>query len=256
MNLRRLLNLACDAVMVGGGIASRYFRKMVRVEQKSKDDFVSEIDIEVERAIKAILSGSGIPVYGEEMGGDLGDSYWLVDPIDGTTNFIRGVPVYAVSVALIVDGEPAVGVVYNPEAKELFWAGKGMGAHLWSRRIRVSGRQRLEGALIATGFPFRKKHLKDTYLAMFGEVFSRVADLRRKGAAAIDLAYVALGVYDGFFEFGLNPWDIAAGILLVLEAGGRVDSFDGSDVWETGNIIAAGGVFDELKAILRRGVDG
>ncbi|UZN23448.1 inositol monophosphatase [bacterium 3DAC] len=235
-----LINLAIDAALKGGQVAKTYFRKPLEYRQKSPDDFVSEADVAVEQTIREILlTAEGIGWHGEETG-ESGDraKYWLVDPIDGTANFIRGVPIYAISIALMDGNVPTLGVIYFPEREELFYAEMGKGAYMNGKPIKVSGRTKLEGSIIATGFPFRKKHLFDGYTRVFTTLYPYIGDLRRMGAAAIDLAYSAAGIFDGFFEFGLSPWDIAAGILLVKEAGGSVYTFAGSDIWDTGNIIA------------------
>lgn len=242
-----------NAALEGGKVAKSFFRKKIDYKQKSPDDFVSEADLAVETVVKDILTSvEGIGWHGEETGQDsVSDAYWLVDPIDGTANFIRGVPVYALSIALMKSNMPVMGVIYFPEREELFYSEIGKGAFLNGTPIKVSGREVLEGSIIATGFPFRKKYLFDKYTKIFKTLYPYIGDLRRMGAAAIDLAYTAAGIFDGFFEFGLSPWDIAAGILLVKEAGGSVYTFDGSDIWNTGNIIAGTPLIaNDLKRII------
>ncbi len=222
-------------------MAKKFFRRKVEFRLKNPDDFVSEADIAVENTIKDILlrESDDIGWYGEETGSQgSGERYWLVDPIDGTANFIRGVPVYATSIALMEDGVPTIGVIYFPERDELFYADISKGAYMNGTPIKVSGRSKLEGSIIATGFPFRKKHVFPAYESVFHSLYPYIGDLRRMGAAAIDLAYTAAGIFDGFFEFGLSPWDIAAGILIVKEAGGSIFTFGGADIWKTGNIVA------------------
>ena len=234
-------------------MARRYFRKKIEYREKSADDFVSEADVAVEHTIKGILlKAEGIGWYGEETGEEgTGARYWLVDPIDGTANFIRGVPVYATSIALMENNVPVLGVIYYPERDELFYGEISKGAYLNGRRIYVSHREKLEGSIIATGFPFRKKYLFSAYESVFHNLYPYIGDLRRMGAAAIDLAYTAAGIFDAFFEFGLSPWDIAAGILLVKEAGGSVYTFMGNNIWETGNIVAGSPlVSSDVKRII------
>jgi myo-inositol-1(or 4)-monophosphatase len=168
-----------------------------------------------------------------------GGHRWIIDPLDGTTNFIHGYPVFSVSIALELEGEVVLGVVLDPLRKELFTAEDGRGAFLNGTPLRVSGTQALEGALVATGFPFRQKTLLDPYLDAFKQILLLVSDLRRAGSAALDLAHLAAGRCDGFFELGLSPWDMAAGCLMIREAGGVVSDFGGGGEYlKTGNIVA------------------
>jgi myo-inositol-1(or 4)-monophosphatase len=170
---------------------------------------------------------------------DTGDYRWIIDPLDGTTNYIHGYPVFSVSIALEYRSEIIMGVVFDPLKDELFHAVRGEGAFLNNNKITASGVASLDRSLIATGFPFRAKEMIDHYLHAFKEIFLRVSDIRRAGSAAIDLAYVAAGRFDGFFELKLSPWDIAAGVLLIEEAGGLVTDFGGgNDYLSTGNIVA------------------
>ncbi len=170
---------------------------------------------------------------------DTGDYRWIIDPLDGTTNYIHSYPMFSVSIALEYESEMVIGVVFDPLRDELFYAVRGKGAFLNNRQISISGTDLLERSLIATGFPFRAKEMIDLYLKTFKEVFEGVSDIRRAGSAAIDLAYVAAGRFEGFFELKLSPWDIAAGSLLITEAGGMVTDFGGSnDYLSTGNIVA------------------
>jgi myo-inositol-1(or 4)-monophosphatase len=176
----------------------------------------------------------------ESLKEEVRDGYrWIIDPLDGTTNFIHGYPVFAVSIALESEGEVILGVVLDPLRDELFTAESGRGAFLNGRPLRVSGIQALEGALITTGFPFRQKSLLDPYLEAFRRIFLRVSGIRRAGSAALDLAHLAAGRCDGFFELGLSPWDMAAGCLMIREAGGVVSDFGGGGEYvKTGNIVA------------------
>jgi myo-inositol-1(or 4)-monophosphatase len=217
------------------------------VERKGQNDFVTQVDRAAE---DMIISGlrKRYPHHGflsEECGRiagrDEGEQYlWIIDPLDGTTNFIHGIPHYAISIALEINGQLEVAVVYDPVKREEFTASKGRGAALNGRRIRVSARKGLDGALIGTGFPFRpdQASIADRYFSIFRTVAGQTAGIRRPGAAALDLAYVAAGRFDGFWEFGLQSWDMAAGVLLVQEAGGLVgDPAGGMSHLETGNIV-------------------
>jgi myo-inositol-1(or 4)-monophosphatase len=204
------------------------------VSTKQTNDFVTEIDQAAEESIIETLL-TAYPDHGiqaEESGVQSGrgrdkDFVWIIDPLDGTTNFIHGFPTYCVSIALAVRGKVEQAVVYDPNRNDLFYATKGRGAFMNERRIRVSKRTMMRDALISTGFPFRPGDELLPYLAMLGEVTARCAGVRRPGAAALDLAYVAAGFCDGFFEKGLSPWDVAAGSLLVTEAGGLIGNFTG-----------------------------
>jgi len=230
-----MLNVAIKAARAAGAIINRAALDVesVRISQKQINDFVTEVDQNSEAAIIETLLTAypGHGILAEESGSQHGakdsEFVWIIDPLDGTTNFIHGFPVYAVSIALSVRGKIEQAVVYDPSRNDLFTATKGRGAFCNERRIRVSKRIRLADSLISTGFPFRPGDNFQNYMAMMGEVMPRVAGLRRPGAAALDLAYVAAGFTDGFFEAGLSPWDIAAGSLLVTEAGGLVGNFTG-----------------------------
>ena len=205
----------------------------VRVSQKQSNDFVTEVDQAAEDAIITTLL-TAYPDHGilaEESGQSRGnpksDHVWIIDPLDGTTNFIHGFPVYCVSIALEVRGRIEQAVVYDPTRNDLFTATRGRGAFMNERRIRVGKRTRLKECLISTGFPFRPGDNIEQYMALMGDMMRGTTALRRPGAAALDLAYVAAGFTDGFFETGLSPWDVAAGSLLVTEAGGLVGNFSG-----------------------------
>jgi myo-inositol-1(or 4)-monophosphatase len=211
-------------------------------ELKGSGDYVTAVDRASEAAIVRLLAEAtpGIPVVGEEGGGRSGDQYWLVDPLDGTTNFLHGFPQFAVSVACRHRGRAEVGVVLDPTRGELFTAERGAGTQLDGRRLRVSQRPGLEGALVGTGFPFRenRRWLKP-YMAMLERIMEATAGVRRPGAASLDLAYVAAGRFDGYWERDLKPWDMAPGALLVSEAGGKVtDAEGGEDMLAQGSICA------------------
>jgi myo-inositol-1(or 4)-monophosphatase len=230
-----MLNMAIKAARAAGAIINRAALDIeaVRVSQKQSNDFVTEVDQAAENAIIETLL-TAYPDHGilaEESGQSRGnpqsDHVWIIDPLDGTTNFIHGFPVYCVSIALEVRGRIEQAVVYDPTRNDLFTATRGRGAFLNERRIRVGKRTRLQECLISTGFPFRPGDDLNHYLGLMGEMMRRTTALRRPGAAALDLAYVAAGFSDGFFETGLSPWDVAAGSLLVTEAGGLVGNFSG-----------------------------
>ncbi|GAP35751.1 inositol-1-monophosphatase [Piscinibacter sakaiensis] len=230
-----MLNIAVKAARTAGALINRASLDLdlLKVGTKSPNDFVTEVDEAAEQAIIDTLLAAypGHGILAEESGRSRGardsDYVWIIDPLDGTTNFIHGFPVYAVSIALAFRGQVQQAVVYDPTRNDLFYASRGRGAYLNDKRIRVSRRTRMADALIGTGFPFRKGDNFKRYLAMFEAVMPQCAGLRRPGAAALDLCYVAAGCYDGFFETGLNPWDIAAGALIITEAGGLVGNFTG-----------------------------
>ncbi|NJD24249.1 MAG: inositol monophosphatase [Betaproteobacteria bacterium] len=242
------LNIAVKAARRAAQIINRASNELdlLKVGTKQPNDFVTEVDRAAEAAIIETLRDAypGYAILAEESGttpgeGSAGEYQWIIDPLDGTTNFIHGMPHYAVSIALARRGVIEQAVVFDPNRNELFTAGKGAGAFLNDRRIRVSRRTRLQEALLGTGFPYRVFDHVDTYLAIFKELTSRTAGQRRPGAASLDLAYVACGRYDGFWEFGLSPWDIAAGALLISEAGGLISDLRGeADYLATGNVVA------------------
>jgi myo-inositol-1(or 4)-monophosphatase len=231
-----MLGIAVRAARRAGAIINRAARdvEVLPVTRKRHNDFVTEVDKSAEQAIIDILHRAypDHAILAEESGataGTAGESEytWIIDPLDGTTNFIHGFPQYAVSIGLRHKGVLVQGVVYDPSKNELFTATRGRGAYLNERRIRVSKRTQLNETLIGTGFPFRDFTDLDEYLPMFRELTARTAGIRRAGAAALDIAYVAAGRLDGFWEMGLSPWDMAAGALLVQEAGGLVGDFHG-----------------------------
>jgi len=233
--LHPMLNIAIKAARAAGAIINRASLDIERLQvtAKSHNDFVTEVDQAAEQVIiDTILEAyPGHGILAEESGRSQGAKHseyvWIIDPLDGTTNFIHGFPVYAVSIALAYRGQVQQAVVYDPTRNDLFYASKGKGAYLNDRRIRVSKRTRMLEALIGTGFPFRKGDNFQRYMKMFEEVMVQCAGLRRPGAAALDLCYVAAGYLDGFFETGLSPWDVAAGSLMITEAGGLVGNFTG-----------------------------
>ena len=255
-----MLNVAIKAARAAGAIINRAALDVeaVRVSQKQVNDFVTEVDHAAEAVIIETLltayPGHGILAEesGQEHGAKDSEFVWIIDPLDGTTNFIHGFPIYCVSIALAVRGKMEQAVVFDPTRNDLFSATKGRGAYLNDRRLRVSKRIALEQSLLATGFPFRKGDDFNTYLLMMGDIMQRTAGLRRPGSAALDLAYVAAGYTDGFFETGLKPWDAAAGSLLVTEAGGLVGNFTGeSEFIEQQECIAANPkIYGQLVSIL------
>jgi len=241
-----MLNIAIGAARSAGNVIVRHLERVDRltIGTKQRNDFVTEVDRLAESEIIRIIQRA-YPQHAflAEESGRQGESEfeWVIDPLDGTTNYLHGFPQFAVSIALKQRGRLDQGVVYDPLRQELFTASRGAGATLNDRRIRVTRVNGLEGALLGTGFPFRQQQHLDAYLEMFRTLFAPAAGIRRAGAAALDLAYVAAGRLDGFWEIGLSEWDTAAGALLVLEAGGMVSDFaGGGDYLETGNVICAG----------------
>jgi len=233
--LHPMLNIAVKAARGAGAIINRASLDLdlLKVNTKGPNDFVSEVDQAAEQSIIETLLAAypGHGILAEESGRAHGakdsDYVWIIDPLDGTTNFLHGFPVYAVSIALAFRGQVQQAVVYDPCRNDMFYASKGRGAFLNDKRLRVSKRTRLADSLIGTGFPFRKGDNFKRYMQMFESVMQNCAGLRRPGAAALDLCYVAAGWYDGFFETGLSPWDIAAGSLIITEAGGLIGNFTG-----------------------------
>lgn len=241
---RPAVNVAVRAARAAGNIILRYMNRLdsLDVVEKQRHDYVSEVDrmaeAEILRELKRAYPRDAF--LGEESG-KAGNSrnVWVIDPLDGTRNYLRGFPHFSVSIGLLENGEPTLGVIYDPLRDELFTADRGNGAYLNDRRIRVSRRDGLSGALLATGFPYRQRRHLDAQMGMMRALLQDAEDIRRSGSAALDLAYVAAGRFDGFFEIGLNVWDMAAGCVLVREAGGRYSDFIGRDgLPESGNIIA------------------
>jgi myo-inositol-1(or 4)-monophosphatase len=240
-----VVNIAVQAARKAGQVITRALNRLdtVKVVDKDRYDFSTEVDKQAEAEIVKDLKRAypDHAIHGEESGRQGHSRYtWVIDPLDGTSNFMRGLPHFSVSIALLEDGVPLHGVIYDPVRDELFTASKGAGAFLNDRRIRVAQRTGLEGALLGTGFPFRQRRRLPAQLRMVKVLLETAEDLRRSGSAALDLSYVAAGRMDGFFEFGLMPWDIAAGVLMVREAGGTCVDFQGGEgYFESGNLIAA-----------------
>jgi myo-inositol-1(or 4)-monophosphatase len=258
--LHPMLNIATKAARSAGAIINRASLdlELLQVTAKGTNDFVTEVDRAAETAIIETLLGAypGHGILAEESGREHGakdsEYLWIIDPLDGTTNFIHGLPVYAVSIALAFRGQVQQAVVYDPARNDMFYASKGRGAFLNDKRLRVSRRTRLAESLIGTGFPFRKGDNLKRYVQMFEAVLQQCAGLRRPGAAALDLCYVAAGWYDGFFETGLSPWDIAAGSLLVSEAGGLIGNFTGEADYLYQREVVAGSpkIYGQLVQLL------
>ena len=252
------VNLMVKAARLGGNVILRHMSKLdtLNIVEKSRQDYASEVDSLAEKEIIRELKRA-TPDYAflaEESGQQGKSRYtWVIDPLDGTSNYLRGLPHFCVSIALLEDKEPIHGVVFDPLRNELFTASKGRGAFLNDRRIRVSKRIRLNESLIGTGFPFRQFDHVDAYLAMFRELTQKTAGIRRPGSAALDLAWLACGRIDGFWEMGLSPWDMAAGVLLIQEAGGLVSDLAGeSDYMTTGNVVAGTPkIFTQLLPIIQ-----
>lgn len=244
--MKPMINTAIKAARKAGDIMVRAQERLkdIKVMEKAENDFVTEVDQQAEVEIINILR-TAYPSHGilaEESGRDEGDEFcWIIDPIDGTRNFLHGIPHFCVSIALQVKGKIEIGVIYDPMRQELFIAERGSGAHVNNKRMRVAACSRIEKSVLACGFPFRHSDEdKETYFNLFQNMLPQTGDFRRAGAAALDLAYVAAGRLDGFFELRLKPWDMAAGALMVKEAGGLVGALDGSETFlESGNIVAA-----------------
>jgi myo-inositol-1(or 4)-monophosphatase len=240
-----MVNIAVRAARRAGELMVRQLNQLdtLQVAEKSRNEFVTQVDQLAEDAIIEVIRDHhpDHAILAEESGLQGAHEYqWIIDPLDGTTNYVHGFPVFSVSIAVAHHGELQHGVVYDPLRQEIFTASRGAGAQLDGRRIRVSKRAGLQQALIATGFPYRSnlKHI-DRYLEMLRAVMLETAGIRRPGSAALDLCYVAAGRVDAFFEIGLNKWDIAAGALIIREAGGRISDFRGSDEYlASGNVVA------------------
>jgi len=255
-----MLNTAVKAARKAAAIITRasYDVDKLTIRSKQKNDFVSEVDHAAEEAIIGVLRDA-YPDHGflaEESGETQSqrEFVWVIDPLDGTTNFLHGVPQYCVSIALMQKGVAQQAVVFDPNRNELFTATKGVGAYLNDRRIRVSRLDKVEDALVGTGFPFREFRNVDEYLRMLKNVMGNTAGVRRPGAAALDLAWVAAGRMDAFWEIGLSPWDMAAGALLVREAGGLVADLAGNEGYmESGRVVASNGkIFAAFLQLLNK----
>lgn len=242
-----MLNIAVRAARAAGDIIVRAMDRtdLLTVTLKSRNDFVSDVDRQAEHEIVTILQKAypDHAILGEEhgeQGASRSDYVWVIDPLDGTTNFLHGFPQFAVSIGLFYRGRVERGVIYDPLRQELFTAARGAGATLNNRRLRVTKQKGLSGALLGTGIPFKDQSYIDPYLGMLKSLLKDAAGIRRAGSAALDLAYVAAGRFDGFWEIGLQKWDMAAGVLLVQEAGGLVSDLEGGDKhFETGGIVTA-----------------
>jgi myo-inositol-1(or 4)-monophosphatase len=256
-----LLDAAVEAAAEGGRVLLANWRNLPHgsVEEKKKNDFVTHADRESEDRIIGVLKGRfPADAFLAEEGGARGGSgagarVWIIDPLDGTSNFVSGFPFWCVSIAAREGEELVAAVVWDPLRDEMYTAERGGGAWRNGARLAVTGRTDLDGAFVATGFPFRNRHKIDTYLALFRAVFLHARAIRRAGSAALDLTYVAAGVFDGFFEFRLAPWDVAAGALLIEEAGGVLTDFDGGKRYlDRGNVVAgARGVADGILRAAR-----
>lgn len=254
-----MLNIAINAARQASKIILRYMDQMdkVTIAQKSLNDFVTQVDKLSEEIIIAEIQ-KAYPkhsILAEESGetNPGSDFIWIIDPLDGTRNFMRGFPHFAISIAVMKKNQIEMGVVYDPIRQELFTATRGQGAYLNSRRIRVSDTKKMAAALIGTGFPFRDKNKNDLkiYLNKFENVLLACSDIRRAGSAALDLAYVASGRLDGYWESDLKIWDVAAGSLMIKEAGGSVTDFQGGDKYLEGNVVAGNmKIHRELLALL------
>jgi myo-inositol-1(or 4)-monophosphatase len=250
------LATAIEAVVRAGDLQIAKFNTGVRVEKKGAIDLVTEVDLEVERMFRAMVA-ERFPdhdVLAEELGGAAGSSRhrWVFDPLDGTTNFAHGVPIFCASLALEIDGQAVVAAVYDPNRKELFTAEAGVGSWMNGRRLKVSVNATVLESMLVTGFPYNIHEKADEFLRVFGQVLKHARAIRRLGSAAIDICWVAAGRMDGFWEASLKPWDTRAGALILEEAGGKVTGMDGR-AWipEDGHILATNGlIHDEVLAIL------
>jgi len=260
-----ILNVMANAALKAARGLIRDFGEVeqLQVSVKGPGEFVSTADLKAERILRAELTRArpGYALLLEESGATAGPDQrhrWIVDPLDGTTNFLHGIPHFSISIALERDGEIVAGVVYEPTRDEMYAAEKGFGAYLNDRRLRVSARRQLGEAVIGTGMPFGTRADQPGYVDSLASVIAATSGVRRMGSAALDLAYVAAGRYDGFWEFGLAPWDIAAGILLVREAGGYVsDMAGGHEMMTTGDVLAANDHLHlPLAALIREALRG
>jgi myo-inositol-1(or 4)-monophosphatase len=264
-----MLNIAIRAARKAGNLIAKNYETPDAVEasQKGSNDFVTNVDRDAERLIVEVIRKSypQHTIIGEECGELVGEDpavQWVIDPLDGTTNFIKRLPHFAVSIAVRIKGRTEVAVVYDPMRNELFTATRGQGAQMNGYRLRSSTARDLDGTVLATGFPFKLKQHSKSYINVIGALFTHCADFRRTGSAALDLAYVAAGRVDGFFEIGLKPWDFAGGELLVREAGGIVTDFvGGHNYLASGNLVAGnprvvksilGTIREELSDALKR----
>jgi len=254
----QFLATAIEAVVRAGELQRSKFGSRIRIDKKGAIDLVTEVDLEVERMVRALIAARfpGHIVLAEEMGETGVDSRyrWVFDPLDGTTNYAHGIPIFCATLALEIDGVPSVGAVFDPNRNELFTAERGVGAWLNGERLQVSSTAMLSEAILVTGFPYDVRERVDDLLGLFGAYLSRARAVRRLGSAAIDLCWTAAGRMDGFWEHSLKAWDVMAGALIVQEAGGRVTGIDGSD-WKpyAGHVLASNGhLHDEMVAVARQ----
>jgi len=256
------VEIGIEAARRGAAILLKYWEQLGKddADLKARNDWVSRADRESEEAIMATIRelSPGDAFLGEESGASAGsnDRTWVIDPLDGTSNYLQHFPFWSVSIALRERGETVAGIVYEPLRDLFFTAGLGAGAFRNDRRMRISSQETLEGSFIATGFPFRAQEYVAPYVAIFTDVIRTSKGVRRAGSAALDLAYTAASIFDAFFEMHLAPWDVAAGALLVTEAGGVVTDFSGGQRWlQRGNIVGApAGVHGELMKVIARHV--
>ncbi len=259
MNLNKFLEVAREAAMQAGVVLKKHFRKLdpSTIDEKARNDYVTHVDKESEEIIKNHIKYhfNNHDILAEESLAKRSSSpfLWIIDPLDGTLNYIHGLPNFAISIALEIEEELAVGLIYEPLRENIYSAIKGQGTFKNGNRIHVSRSGTLNTALVATGFPFRIKDIIDNYLKVFKELFMHATGIRRGGSACLDLAYTAEGIFGGFFECALSPWDMAAGTLLVKESGGIVTDFNGNDQFlKTGNIAAGTeGVHREMLKIIQ-----
>ena len=259
-NLKQYLEIAQKAALQAGVVLKEYFGKVCpsMISEKAKNDYVTDVDKKSETIIKNIIRShfKDHDILAEESSPERYSSpfRWIIDPLDGTLNYIHGLPSFAISIALEIEEDMAVGLIYEPLRENVYSAVKDMGAFKNGDRMQVSSSDSMSTSLIATGFPFRIKDVIDTYLKAFRGLFMHATGIRRCGSACLDLAYTAEGIYGGFFELGLSPWDVAAGALIVKEAGGVVTDFaGGSHFFKTGNVIAGSrGVHAEMLDIIQK----
>ena len=259
-NLKPYLEIAEKAALQAGVVLKEHFGKVSpsMISEKAKNDFVTDVDKKSETIIKNLIRShfNDHDILAEESTPEKHSSpfRWIIDPLDGTLNYIHGLPSFAISIALEIEGELAVGLIYEPLRDIVYSAMKDKGAFKNGRRMLVSGDGVLSSSLIATGFPFRIKDVIDTYLTAFRGLFMRSTGIRRCGSACLDLAYTADGIFGGFFEIGLSPWDVAAGALIVKEAGGVITDFTGGNLFlKSGNVIAgSGSVHAEMLEIIQK----
>jgi len=254
-----LMTTAIEAARIGGAVLmSRRGSRPTGIDEKGQHDYVTDVDRASQRAVIDFLRRArpDDAILAEEQESHPGTSgyQWILDPLDGTTNYIHDYPFFAVSLGVWASDEGIAGVVFDPMREELFQAERGAGAWLNGKRLRVSNALALAGSLLVTGFPFRNLERIDAYVRSFHDLMPRCAGIRRDGSAALDLCYVACGRVDGFWEMALSPWDLAAGVVIVREAGGRVsDYLGGTEFMRSGNIVAAApGVHADLLAVLQR----